>query len=139
MTNGSYFEFDASDFFSQLTGSEESVKVNSMTALDDAAQDLLRISREAAPLDEGALRRSGKVSKFLDPNALVAEVSFSAVKGNYNYAYRMHEDEYQLGPSSVGGTDGYNVGNKFLQRPLEGESERYIRQISEAISRGLLR
>jgi hypothetical protein len=132
-------DFDASDFLRHLTQHEARVRTNATTSLHDTTDDLLRISRDLAPVDSADLRRSGSTRFFMSPTKFTGEVSFGVTKGNFNYAYKMHESDYNLGPTSAGagGTDGYNVGKKFLQRPLEGESAKYMTWITEAILRGL--
>jgi hypothetical protein len=107
--------------------------------VQDSVDDLKRIAVDIAPIDSGDLRRSGNAKVRETPRQIVGEVSFSAVDTSsgerYNYAIKMHEGEYNLGPLSrqAPGTDGYEVGNKFLERPLKGEANKYIRWIAEEI------
>lgn len=135
-------EFDSSDFMRHLAANEAAVVANATMAIQDATDDLLRIARDIAPIDSTDLRRSGATHLFTEPNKYIGEVAFGVTKGNFNYAYKIHETEYRFGigtamAAAAGGTDGYHVGNKFLQRPLEGESAKYMTWLTEAILRGL--
>lgn len=134
------FEFDASDFISKLTGTEARALDAGFTAVGDSLDDLDRIATNIAPLDSSTLRKSSTKTVGLESNAVVGELSFSAVEKTgsrrFNYALWIHEMDFNLGPKSQGGTDGYSVGNKYVERPLKGESERYIRNWAEAIAKG---
>lgn len=62
----------------------------------------------------------------------------------FNYAIWIHEETYNLGPGSQqkGGSTGssgayYPVGNKYLTRPLDGESPHYRDRFEEEIKSAL--
>jgi hypothetical protein len=107
--------------------------------VQDSVDDLKRIAVDIAPIDSSDLRRSGNATVRQIGIQTVGEVSFSAVDNtgghHHNYAIWIHEGEYNLGPLSreAPGTDGYEVGNKYLERPLKGEAEKYMRWIAEEI------
>lgn len=139
----SNFEFDASDFLVHLDTKDKNTERNARVAIQDSLDDLKRISSEVAPIKDSTLRKSVKTKVNDDPLGISGEVSFSAIEkhGNksFNYAYWIHEEDYNLGERSANapGTDGYHVGNKYLERPLKGESERYIKEWAERIAGGL--
>ncbi|MCW2278736.1 hypothetical protein [Heliophilum fasciatum] len=111
-------------------------------AVDDCADDLVRVSSETAPHDKGILEKSFAKEVQAGPDNVTATVSYTIRERrgkkstNFNYAIIMHEGEYKLGPGSenkpggVGMSDKhYPVGSKFLTRPLEGEKEAYRKHI----------
>lgn len=128
-------EFDASDFFAQLGLTEARVQVAVKRGVQDSMDDLKRIAVDIAPIDSADLRRSGEANVVATPALVVGEVTFSAKNDGFDYATWIHEADYSLGPLSqqAPGTDGYSVGNKYLERPLRGESEKYLRWIAEEI------
>lgn len=102
----------------------------------DCANDLLRAASGAAPHDEGILDSSGKVT----PGDLEATVSFSAVNDGFDYAWKMHEGHYKLGPGSLAKPGGvgmsganYPVGPKYLERPARGEESKYAEHIADKV------
>ncbi|WP_261796313.1 hypothetical protein [Bacillus licheniformis] len=103
--------------------------------MEDNTDDLARIAQNIAPIDKATLRRGMQKKVKLSRDRLIGEVSFRAVEDGFNYAIWTHEADYNLGPTSAqaGGTDGYTVGNKYLERPLKGEAEKYIRNVVEAV------
>jgi hypothetical protein len=138
-------EFDASDFFRHLDLKDVKTQTAVKLGVHDSMDDLKRISSNIAPIDEGILRASGSYRVKTSVNGVVGELTFSATNtdgnGRFNYAYWTHEKDYNLGPTSSApgndGTDGYHVGNKYLERPLKGESEKYIRWIGEEVGKVL--
>jgi hypothetical protein len=138
------FDIDFSDFERHLTQKTEQILEVELTAMHDTTDDLARISSNIAPILKSTLRKSVdtkvRVSKA---GNVIGWVTFSAVEdsasGRFNYALWTHEQDYELGPVSRGapGTDGYEVGNKYLERPLKGESEKYIEWVAEAIRKEL--
>lgn len=136
------FEWDYSGLFSHLDLKDKATEKSARTALHDATDDLARISSNIAPIKSGNLRQ--QVEKTVSKSGgLTGEVSFSAIEyssgyGRFNYALWTHEymSDSQVSNSS-GGTDGYHVGAKYLQRPLEGEKDRYLKMIAESIKGAL--
>ncbi|MGM0807515.1 MAG: hypothetical protein ACQET8_22680 [Bacillota bacterium] len=139
------FEFDGSDFLELLEQCEREIAKATVESMHDAVDDLARISSNIAPIKISTLRKAVKktVTPFGSMGA-TGEVAFSAVEnsknyGRFNYALWTHEYEYNLGDLSKAspGTDGYNVGNKYLERPLKGEEAKYIRWWQENIAKAL--
>jgi len=112
--------------------------------VEDAMDDLIRISSQIAPIDKGVLRKSWDSEVKRTLTKIIGEVAFSAVEssaggGRFNYALWTHEASYNLGPTSsaAAGTDGYSVGNKYLERPLYGESAKWIGWIAEEVQKAI--
>lgn len=139
------FDLDDKEFQMRMTQIEKSVFQNLEQAMNDAVDDLIRISSAIAPIDTGTLRRSWQreVKAVID-EGITGEVSYSAYTyspgyGRFNYAIWTHEATYKLGPRSAAssGTDGYKVGNKYLSRPLYGEARKYLQWFLEALEKGV--
>jgi hypothetical protein len=136
------FEWDHNGLFAHLDMKDKETRKSARKALHDATDDLARISSNIAPIKSGNLRQ--QVEKTVSKSgALTGEVSFNAIEYSsgyrrFNYALWTHEymDDSQVRNSS-GGTDGYHVGAKYLQRPLEGEKDRYLQMIAERIKGAL--
>jgi hypothetical protein len=133
------FEIDFSRVITNLAEDSVLIKQAAKLGVQDSIDDLKRIAVDIAPIDSGDLRRSGNAKVRENAGNIVGEVSFSAVDNSsgrrFNYAVWTHEADYNLGPLSrqAPGTDGYEVGNKYLERPLKGESQKYLRWIAEEI------
>jgi hypothetical protein len=136
-------EFDASDFFRKTRAKEVTTTKAMVESMHDTTDDLARIAQNIAPIESGVLRASAKATVKPYPKSVVGEVTMSAVNkegnGRFNYAYWTHEMDYNLGPISAGapGKDGYNVGNKYLERPLKGESQKYVNMWAEDMRKEL--
>lgn len=132
-------EFDFAGVVANMEAATLRVKLAAKNGVHDSVDDLKRIAVDIAPIDSGDLRRSGHATVRENTRDIIGEVSFSAVDNSggqrFNYAIKMHEGEYNLGPLSrqAPGTDGYDVGNKYLERPLKGEANKYMRWIAEEI------
>ena len=139
MSGDGSLEFDFSSVVANMATATARVKLAAKNGVQDSVDDLKRIAVDIAPIDSGDLRRSGHATVRENAASIVGEVSFSAVDDSsgrrFNYAIKMHEGEYNLGPLSAAapGTDGYEVGNKYLERPLKGEANKYMRWIAEEI------
>jgi hypothetical protein len=114
-------------------------------AMNDVADDLVRTSSETAPHDKGILEKSSSKEVKWSNGKIEATVEYSVKEensnGGFNYALKMHEDQYQLGERSRqkdGGTGmsgkHYEVGNKFLTRILEGEASTYREHIIRTVN-----
>jgi hypothetical protein len=136
-------EFDASDFFRHLNLKEEKTKAAVKLGVHDSMDDLKLIASNIAPIETGVLRSSGSYRVKASASGVVGELTFSATNtdgnGRFNYAYWTHEKDYDLGPQSASapGMRDYHVGNKYLERPLKGESEKYVRWIGEEVGKVL--
>jgi len=137
MSDGMSFNF--SGVVANMAVATARVRLAAKNGMQDSVDDLKRIAVDIAPIDSADLRRSGHANVRQTATDVVGEVSFSAVDNSsgqhFNYAIWIHEGEYNLGPLSAAapGTDGYAVGNKYLERPLKGEAEKYMRWIAEEI------
>jgi hypothetical protein len=134
--------FDTSDFEFHIKKLQEDVQEAGIRALQDCAEDLVRISSQIAPIDKNILRKSWTIHAVkVTATGIRQDVSYNATEksagyGRFNYALWTHEAEYM--PSQpLGGTDGYIVGSKYLQRPLYGESEKYFNWIAEEVREGV--
>lgn len=136
-------EFDASDFFHHLDLKDVKTQAAVKLGVHDSMDDLKLIASNIAPIETGVLRASGSYRVKAQVGGIVGELTFSATntdgKGRFNYAYWTHEKDYDLGQQSASapGMRGYHVGNKYLERPLKGESEKYIRWIGEEVGKVL--
>lgn len=139
--------FNVDDFLKSLDFTEEAVRRGAERGMNDNVDDLARISSEIAPHDGGTLEKSYSKEVDWDGNTIVGTVEYSISEkdrnGNFNYALWTHESEYKLGEGSIakqisGGTQGnsgrsYGVGNKYLERPLKGESDYFKRHLADEI------
>lgn len=130
--------------FSHLDFSGKKAQEIAEERLWDGVDDIARIATDLAPVKSGTLRRQVKKAVKGRTGALVGEIMFSAIEnspgyGRFNYALWTHEFMTSLGPlsSSAGGSDGYNVGSKYLTRPMEGERDRVIRGIANGVKGAL--
>lgn len=133
------FTLDASDFFRKMDKAFDATNKSLVESMHDSVDDLKRISTNIAPIKESILRKSAKGKVRTNLNSIVGEVSFHAVEDGFNYAIWTHEMNYNLGEKSKAapGTDGYPVGNKYLERPLKGEAEKYVKWWKEAVEKEL--
>ncbi|MFL6560061.1 MAG: hypothetical protein ACJ8MO_28615 [Bacillus sp. (in: firmicutes)] len=127
--------FDVSHLLNHLDLTDVRVRSAVKLGVQDSMDDLKRIAVDIAPIDSADLRRSGQANVTQVAGHTVGEVTFRAIDNGFDYATWIHEGEYNLGPLSAQapGTDGYSVGNKYLERPLRGESDKYLRWIAEEI------
>lgn len=115
-------------------------------ALQDCVDDIVRTSSQNAPHDEGVLEKSW--TKQFVKGGLEGIVSYSVKKkggkdkkfGNFNYALKMHEENYNLGKRSLAKSGGvgmsgkqYEVGTGYLSQVIKGEEETYKQHIEKAI------
>lgn len=130
----------------KLEGLEREVQAALKRAMEDCMDDLARTASESAPQDKGILEKSYKKEITGNGNKIDGTVEFSVKEtysgGNYNYALRMHEGQYNLGPGSrakPGGTGmsgkHYPVGPKFLENPLQGEQQKYKEHIEAELQK----
>lgn len=121
------------------------LKVTLNEALHDVGDDLVRASSGAAPHDTGYLGTKGWNKKVsTSATSGYAEVSYYAVNYGFNYALKMHEGSYNLGPGSLQKPGGigmsgtrYSVGPKYLERPLLGERAAYTNHINTQLAAAL--
>lgn len=114
-------------------------------AIEDCMDDLVQVSGDAAPHYKGILEGSSSKEITVKKKGIEIEatVEYSVAEGDYNYAIKMHETTYKLGEGSLKKPGGqsrmsgkhYEVGPKFLTRPLEGDKEAYEAYINEKLRR----
>lgn len=143
------FEFDVDDFLRGLDMSDKKVQKAAHKGMEDVTDDLARTASETAPHKKGTLEKSyDKDVKWTSNKTIVGEVTFSIKErgksGDFNYALWTHESNYKLGKDSLSKPGGmgmsrqrYPVGNKYLERPLKGESDAYKKHIAETIRKEL--
>jgi hypothetical protein len=150
MANQFRIDVDFGDVLRGLSRMESQAKDAVKVAVEDCADDLVRVSSEIAPHDKGILEKAHAKEVRVIGAMVEATISYTVreqnSRGRFNYALYMHEGIYNLGPGSrqKPGTSGmsgrtYTVGNKFLERPLEGEKEAYKNHIEEAVQRAVTR
>ncbi len=136
-------EWDASNFFANMDLKEGAAQRVAEQRLNDAVDDLAMIAQNVAPIgDTGNLRRTVQKAVKGKSGAISGEVSFSAVEnspgyGRFNYALWTHEYMGAGQVSRPGSFKGYAVGPKYLQRPLEGERDRYLKLIADGVKGAL--
>lgn len=117
-------------------------KERSFQKVKEAGYDLKSAASGAAPHDEGILDTSGKVTPRKTGKGGDVTVTFKAIgHRGFNYALKMHEGFYNLGPKSQAKPGGvgmsgtlYRVGPKYLERPLRGEDDEYKKHIRDGVS-----
>lgn len=109
-------------------------------ALKVEAENIQKLARDYAPLDQGNLMESIKIANlgqrlafavYIDPN-------HPDDTGRYTvgvYAFRLHEDtNWTPGPKTI-----KPRGPKFLERALRERSKGMLKRLADAASRGLKR
>jgi len=142
--NVAQFEFDASEVLNNLYIIENIVPIATEKAMEEIVNELARIASEATPIDTGTLRRSVSTAVKHSGGDVTGEVWFSAKEGDTNYALIIHEENYNLGdqsrmaPGAVSWSGKhYDVGNKYLERPLKGESEAFMDYVAKAVRKAI--
>lgn len=125
------------------------VKDATETGMNDCVDDLVRVSSQCAPHDKGILEKSwGRDVYWSGSKKIVGVVDYSvseAASGkSFNYALWTHEEVYNLGEGSRQKEPGvgmsgktYEVGRKYLTRPLYGEADTYKQHIQKMIDEAL--
>lgn len=131
-------------FNNKIKTTEKRMIKQAQLGLQDCIDDVVRVSSQNAPHDEGVLEKSW--SKQIKGN--VGTVSYTVKKkggkdkkfGNFNYALKMHEGSYTLGEKSLQKSGGvgmsgkqYEVGAGYLGNVIKGEKETYIKHIEEMV------
>lgn len=143
-------EFDATEFLRHLDLADEKAKDGAKRGMNDCVDELVRVSSEITPIDKGVLTKSHSQEVNVKADGTIeGTVEYSVNErdsrgNNFNYAQYIHEGEYELGPESKKrpGTTGwsgkhYDVGNKYLERPLEGEKEEFWKHIADEVKNEL--
>lgn len=104
-------------FINMLNRAKNEVVSKVEQGVNECEEDLLNLSQNLAPLDEGFLRGSGSV----DPARQQGNEVTGKVGYNTEYALRMHEDFYT---PQVEGT-----GRKYLENPTYQNAQKYAEHI----------
>lgn len=145
----SQLSFDITEFKDAMGRLEKKALDASKVAMQDNVDELVRISSEITPIDggillkshsEGVVERNGAYEGFVEYAVKEAQTNGK----HFNYALFMHEGEYRLGEESRKrpGTTGrsgkkYDVGNKYLERPLKGERDSFFKHIADMIKNAI--
>lgn len=127
-------EFDCDAFLKVLDWSKAEVQKGAETGMHDATDDLLRVSREWAPLKHGTLRKTAGKHVNATDKGVVGEVYFNATEETtagkrVNYALITHElGESFKNPTTSGGTQP-----KYLERPLKENADEYKQMIADGV------
>lgn len=137
------FDFNTKDFMNSLKRFEHQAMNASEVAVNDFVDEIVRIASEITPIDKGTLTKSHTKSVMKSKGAFEAEIAFSVREGDFNYALWIHEGVYNLGADSKrrSGTTGwsgknYEVGRKYLERPIKGEQEAFEEHVAKMIQDG---
>lgn len=114
-------------------------------AMEVITTDLLRVSSEAAPFEEGDLERSGEKAIFNEGDTVIGVVGFEVYNEDFEYAEWIHEDmSYELQELSLAKPDAkglsgksYPVDRKYMTRPLYGESNHYKKILDRHVEKAL--
>ena len=144
MSNDFTIQFDTRDFIRFLNATTQDVMKGGKRGVNDAVDEVIRISTEITPIDKSTLSKSHSRDVKVTDSDIKATVGYYVQEDGFNYALRMHEDTYNLGETSKGrsGTQGwsgkhYSVGNKYLERPIKGEEKAIHEHIAKEIKREL--
>jgi len=130
--------FDTAVFDGVLARLYDKAVAGAVRGVHDATDDLLRVSRDLAPLEKGTLRATAWKEVEEADGLVIGDVYYSAVEdgkgGRFNYALYMHEfggrDEY-ANPTTPG------TQPKFLEQPLKMNADEYKRWVAEEVRKEL--
>lgn len=125
----------------------KSIQGGMTEAFEDVVLDVERVSSESAPHKTGFLEKN-KVRHLSQGVNLEAEVVFKAFsdgKKPFNYAEKMHDSKYNLGPGSrrkPGGTLAFGggtvpVGQGFLVNAVTKGGAGYIAHLQKGLNSSL--
>lgn len=114
----------------------QSVLINQLTAgANDISLDLVNASRSAAPHKYGQLEKGINGELQVGSSHITVIVGASVIGSNgYDYAERMHNGDYNLGPQSLAKGSGYSgisgktfpVGNRYIELPATESYQSYV-------------
>lgn len=149
MAKNTSIEFDASDFLNNLDLADSRAQEGAKRGMHDCVDELVRIASEITPIDKGILQRAHAEDVKVNSSGMEGVIEFSIKEAqssgaHFDYALWIHEGDYNLGEQSLRrqGTSGwsgksYQVGNKYLERPLKGEKQSFFEHIADEIRREL--
>lgn len=137
-------EFDFDAFFKSLDWTKVEVRQGAEKGMHVATDDLLRESRNLAPLKKSRLRTTAGERVSTTDKSVVGEVYFNATERTksgelVNYALITHELHSGDGYSGIGFKNPTTPGTqpKYLEQPLMQNTERYKKMIADGIRKGL--
>lgn len=124
---------------------EHKVDKAAQEAMEAIVTDLVRVSSEAAPLEEGDLERAGEKAVFSTNDEVIGVVGFEVYNEDFEYAEWIHEDmsynlqELSLAKKDAKGLSGksYPVDRKYMTRPLYGEADHYKKILDRHVEKAL--
>lgn len=129
-------KFDTAAFAAAVERKIERVTAGAKTGMHDAMDELLRESRDLAPLDKATLRRGSWTEVTESGDTVTGEVFYSAVEdgpnGRVNYALYMHEFD---GKTEYANPTTPGTQPKYLEQPLKTNASRYLQLIADEIER----
>lgn len=133
-------DVDAKQFQQALKQVEGQAVSVAEQAMNDVIDELIRISSEITPFDKGVLTASHTRNVKKTFGGIEGSVTFSAREGDFNYALWIHEGIYNHGEGTMqrGKTAGwsgktYYAGRKYLERPMKGEQQAFLKHIAKEI------
>ncbi|MBG9736574.1 hypothetical protein ABD86_25410 [Paenibacillus alvei] len=137
-------EFDFNAFFKSLDWTKVEVRTGAETGMHDATDDLLRVSRDLAPLKKGTLRENSGKNVDITNKGVTGEVYFNATEETksgelINYALITHELHSGDGYSGFRFKNPTTPGTqpKYLERPLKENADKYRQMVADAIRKEL--
>ena len=116
--------FDASKFRKRLHLLEEMSLDARMAAAEQIADKILGRAKDNAPVDQGYL--VGDIAQTVENRDGTIVVFCYVPDGvqSSEYAIKMHEEDYNLGPNSLAkAAKGCSVGNKYIRRAMDDSAE----------------
>lgn len=127
------------DFINELTRSSTQTRRESKKVMRERAKEILEESKAGAPIDEGNLEDAHQlaVTRLSKDNIEIEIVVGGYVGGRDvdDYAWVMHEADYNLGPLSLikNQSSFVFVGPKFLERAVDNNEEAMIEAIADTL------
>ena len=111
------------DVLRNLNTASKQIEKKAEKQIKKCCEDLLSKAVDITPMDTGELRKSGTTD--YDTATKTGKVSFGG--GAVDYAVAVHEMPNETNWSEAG------TGNKFLEKPLKANSEKYLQSIAKAV------
>ena len=130
---------DLSQVRGRIANLPELIKGNERVILKQILQTVSGAAKDRAPIDEGFLTKDikGEVQNADGKSAAVVYVASNA--DTKDYAIKMHEGIYNLGPKSIDRQNraGVRVGNKFITRAIDDSQDDMRSIIYYNLTKGL--
>lgn len=125
---------------SHLTNVARKVGQDSRGAMKRSADRIVKEARANVPVDTHDLESSIEARKTYEDNTRRLQIEIVAGEGLEEYALKIHEGVYNLGPKSRAKQEAdpsHIVGPKFLERAVEEERAGLERRQIEAVTRAI--